>query len=83
MGNLTAEQLVNVIRNADDLSELKRLVGADDNAKGQASMRIAEIDRLWDRYYANAASESEVPAHIREKYDQLNAEQSAFEAEYC
>jgi hypothetical protein len=83
MKNFTVEQLINAIRSADDLGELKRMVGADNNASELSSKRITEIDRLWDRYYANAANESDIPIHIKEKYEQLNAEQSAFEAEYC
>lgn len=83
MENFTVESLINAIRSADDLSELKRMVGADETMQNLAASRIAEIDKLWDRYYANAESESDIPAHIKDKYERLNAEQSAFEAQYC
>lgn len=83
MENFTVERLINAIRSADDLAELKRMVGADDSEQNLAASRITEIDKLWDRYFANAKSESEIPAHIKEKYERLNAEQAAFEAEYC
>ena len=83
MENLTVESLINAIRSADDLSELKRMVGADATMQNLASSRIAEIDKLWDRYYANAASESDIPAHIKDKYERLNAEQSAIESQHC
>jgi len=82
--NWTAEQWKQAIRETDNLNELKHLVGPSDDANEAARIRCERIDRIWlrckDRYGFNR---NDWPWQERETYEQLMAEQDAFESQYC
>ncbi len=50
----------------------------------QSSERIAEIDKLEDQYgfYQDKEARAIMPYHIKQRLEELHAEQSAFEVEY-
>lgn len=77
---LTAENLVRAIQEAESLSELKKLVGPPWREEQDACYRVKTIDHIYERYGNNRG---DWPAYIRERMDALEAKQNAFEAEYC
>jgi len=76
----TAQQLEDAIRNASDLAELKRMVGPSQEESERNEKRLAEIDRIYNRYGAEL---SYWPDHASERYRELWDEQNRFESEYC
>lgn len=80
----TASQWIAVIRDADSLTELKKLAGPSDEANEDARLRLEAMDRLWlsckDKYGFNRR---DWPDGAREMYERLQAEQDEFEAQYC
>ncbi|MYM61605.1 hypothetical protein GTG28_20605 [Vibrio sp. OCN044] len=80
MSEFTVEQLISAIRNADDLSDLKRMVGASEKEWGESSKRLAEIDRIGKKYGYDTDA---MPWPDAERYKSLTAEQDAFESQYA
>ena len=83
MKNLTLDKLINAIRKAEDLKELKQLVGPSQAEIDKAEARMAEMDKLWEKYYLDAEDQEAIPYQIRQKYDELNMQQSEFESQFC
>lgn len=77
MKNFTVDSLVKAIRDADDLGDLKRLVGASEQEIERSAQRIAEIDRLWDKYG------TDMPYHVEIRYKALMQEQDVFESNFA
>lgn len=75
MSNLTAEQLIAAIRDADTLVELKRLVGPSEEDNERARLRSERMDQLWGRKDKLSYLEEEVLV-------ELEAEQDRFEREW-
>ena len=82
--NWTAEHWKEAIRDDDSLSELKHLAGPSNDANEAARVRIERMDMIWlackDKYGFNRR---DWPDAHRENYERLQAEQDAFEADYC
>ncbi|MGQ5525412.1 hypothetical protein ACUHMQ_19410 [Chitinimonas sp. PSY-7] len=76
----TVDQLLDAIRSAGTLDELKHLAGPTDEEEALAKQRMARLDRLFDSYGANMNS---WPWHARETYERINNAQKAFENTYC
>lgn len=51
----------------------------------QSAKRIAEIDKLEDKYgyFMDSSARASMPMLIEQKLERLHAEQSAFEAEHA
>jgi len=82
--NWTAEHWKEAIRDADSLNELKRLVGPADDDNEAARLRLEAMHLIWlrckDKY---GFDRSAWPWVDRENYERLQAEQDAFESDYC
>ncbi|MBK4302992.1 hypothetical protein JZM28_17610 [Enterobacter hormaechei] len=75
----TVEQLMNAIRSADSLEELKRLVGASDEEEAEFTRMLREQESIGDKYNWNVDS---MPPHIRDKFVLLGSQINLFEANY-
>lgn len=80
MSNLTAEQLISAIHSADNLNELKRLVGPPQSEERRAAERLKQIDRIFDRW---ADKLDQMPPATKERFERLDREQTEFENKYC
>lgn len=81
--NLTKEDLIDAIRGATSLAELRRLVGPSDAMNQEAENRLKKLDEIaeacdWGNMFPDYRAQL-----YREKWGRIMAEQSAFEAEYC
>lgn len=81
--NMTKEDLVDAIRGATSLAELRHLVGPSDQMNKEAEHRLKKLDEIahacdWGNMFPDHRAQL-----YREKWDRIMAEQSAFEAEYC
>ena len=75
MTNLTAEQLIAAIRDAETLVELKRLVGPSEYDNQQAGQRVERIAELWSRKKSLTYGEEDL-------LSELEDEQYRFEREW-
>jgi hypothetical protein len=75
---MTLEKLLDAIRAADSLDELKRLIGPSENEKSEAEIRQGQIDAIW----AKCGSFSAMDRGTQARYDRLMAEQNEFESRY-
>lgn len=80
---LEKNQLIDAIRAAESLQELKRLVGPSANEMQNAKNRIARLDDIstacqWENVYPGAKA-----LQAREQYQRIAQEQGKFEALYC
>lgn len=72
--------LVQAIRSANTLEELKRLVGPDSDDVQIAKKRVDAIEAIWA---SNGNNMQAWPPFVRERYDRLTAEQTAYENNHC
>lgn len=79
MTDFTGEQLVDAIRKADTLEELKAMVGATEQDHDEAIKRIEAIDNIYEQYNGRI---SEMPVITQERYKKLNDAQAAYETKY-
>ena len=77
--DITLEALVEAIRDADSLSELKELIGPSDRQAEAVRQRLSAIDAIWDRH----GSFNAMPPGTLQRYNQLMEEQRVFENKYC
>ena len=75
----TVEQLIDEIRKAESLDDLKRALGPSEADAQAAAERLAAMDAIWDRY----GSFDAMPYHAQERYKKLQEEQTNFENQYC
>ncbi|EGH9360803.1 hypothetical protein IFG57_003965 [Salmonella enterica] len=75
----TVEQLLKAIRSADNLDELKRLVGASEDEEAEFSRMLREHETIGDKYNWNVDL---MPPHIRDKFERLNTDINTFESCY-
>ncbi|MET4696921.1 hypothetical protein [Endozoicomonas lisbonensis] len=85
MTTMTANYLIEAIREAESLEELQRMVGPSENDETLNRQRLAKIDQLWEKSQKeNWPSSIDLwPYPYGERYKQLNAEQAEFESRYC
>lgn len=76
---MTIDYLINAIRNADSLSDLKRFVGCTEEEKRASERRVKAIDKIWDKH----GSFENMPMLDQDHYNRLNREQTEFENMYC
>ena len=76
---LTAEQLIEAIRQADSLTPLKRLVGPSEQVRVTYEQRLERIEALYEQYGLELL---DWPADMLEEYNQLVDEQDKFERQY-
>lgn len=80
---MTAEELVNAIREADSLEELQRLVGATEQEVELAKQRLEQLDALapackWDEMCPDYEAQQ-----ARERWDRIMKIQGEYESKYC
>lgn len=82
--SLTAEYLVNEIRRATELADLKRIVGPSDEEDQLSIQRLDKIDRLYEKAQANAwgADPKGWPFPYSDTYVRLMDEQRQYENLY-
>ncbi len=80
MSEFTAEQLIDAIRGASDLSELKRLVGPTQEQLDRARQRLRQMDIIWNHTERDGKTMSMAQ---EARYNRLMAEQTEFENHYC
>lgn len=76
---LTAEQLTEAIRQADNLASLKHLVGPSEQIRVTYEQRLERIEALYEQYGLELL---DWPADMLEEYNQLVDEQDQFERQY-
>ncbi|WP_459203479.1 hypothetical protein ACQVRV_00030 (plasmid) [Ralstonia pseudosolanacearum] len=82
MSQLTVESLIDAIRSASDLAELKRLVGPSDDEKATAEQRLRNLDALspfceWDNMCPSLKADD-----ARKRYNRILSEQMVYEGAY-
>lgn len=87
---LTADQLIDAIRSASSLAELRRLVGPTAEQNEASRNRCNQIEQLYKTYGYEVVGDTDVrvgrwkwPWHAQERLERLEEEQRAYEAEYC
>ncbi len=94
---MSRERLINFLRSKgiepthrdiEVMEDIARSINeqiADEVMWEESRKRIAEIDRLEDKYgyFINADERASMPNHIRQRLDILHDQQSKFEAEYA
>lgn len=84
--NMTSEQLIKAIRKADNLEDLKRMVGPDQNEQAASDQRIQRMDKLWYKHNSDPQTLLPVkhwPSVDQEEYIHLRLQQTEFENLYC
>ena len=81
---MTYDELADAIRNATDLSELKRLVGPSAEEKQASRDRLARLDALapsceFEKFDCQCTAEERA---ARERYKNVEHEQAQFESTY-
>ncbi|MFT7007109.1 MAG: hypothetical protein ACJAXJ_001622 [Colwellia sp.] len=82
MNKFSVNQLIEAIHLANNLIELKRMVGPSESELDISNKRLAKIETLFVKHYKFAVNEFHVPRAIRIEYRQLIKEQSDYEAVY-
>lgn len=72
-------QLINDIRSANSLADLKRHVGPSEEDNQKSINRLAEMARLDNQY----KSFENMPDSVIERYQKLLNEQVLYESEFC
>lgn len=80
---LTLESRIASIREASDLTELKRLVGPSAEERAAAEQRLRQLDALSPACEWNSVCPSWAAREARERWNRVMAEQGAFENAYC
>ena len=72
----TVDQLLDAIRGADSLEDLKRMVGPSDQESQKSMERLAKLDAYFEKYgdYGD-----DWPEHAK----RLMEEQNQFENDFC
>ena len=83
MTTMTAEELVDAIREADSLEELQRMVGASEHENELAKQRLEQLDALspackWDEMCPDYEAQQ-----ARERWDSIMKVQGEYESRYC
>jgi hypothetical protein len=80
----SSDALVNAIRNAESLGELKRLIGPSQEEEQRSIERLAQIEAKWQaNVKAHGEDPSKWPSQAWDGYNRLMAEQTEFENQYC
>lgn len=77
--DITLEALADAVRNADSLTEVRRLVGPSALEEAAARIRLDTMDSIWNKY---GDFDAMPPERLR-CYNQLAAKQTLFENMYC
>lgn len=81
--NFTVDELIEAIRNATDLADLKHMVGPTVGDDERAVQRLEQIDAIWTRCEKHYGSDTALwPSHDKEIYDRLMKEQGDYESRY-
>lgn len=84
MTEMTREQLISAIHQADSLGELKKQVGPTEREQTLNTERLQRIDIVWDQATKKYGIDiMDWPSHTAERYNSLMDEQQQFEEAYC
>jgi hypothetical protein len=83
MKSLTRETLIDTIRSATELPELKRLVGPSDAERAAAEQRLRTLDALSPACEWDSVCPGQEARAARERWGRIAAEQGAYEHAYC
>ena len=81
--DMSKADLIDAIREATSLAELRQRVGPSDEMSKEAEKRLQKLDEIADACdWGNMFPDHKAQLY-RDKWSRIMAEQSAFEAEYC
>lgn len=84
MSQLTPEQIIQAIREADSLADLKKAIGPTQDEKAAAMRRLENMDSLWSSAEKKGwgYDPSRWPYPFNESYLRLSQEQITYENQY-
>lgn len=80
---LSLESLMDAVRSADSLDELKRLIGPSMEEKEAATKRLAQLDAISEKCEWDSMTPSAEAQNARERYKSVERIQTEYENKYC